>query len=120
MAGAFAHMSVADSLCDEPDFLLSAGRIGEIARYAITKNKNFCELGSVSPDLPYLDFLNANSKGWANVMHYWKTADKVLGCFKTGGRVQPKGVRGMRRTSPTVAESSQVFGVPAKRNTSNR
>ena len=35
---------------------------------------------------------------------------KVLGCFKTGGRVQPKGVRGMRRTSPTVAESSQVFG----------
>jgi hypothetical protein len=84
MAGAFAHMSVADSLCDEPEFLISAGRIGEIARYAITKNKNFCELGSVSPDLPYLDFLNANSKGWANVMHYWKTADIIrsgVSCF---------------------------------------
>jgi hypothetical protein len=57
--------------------LISAGRIGEIARYAITKNKNFCELGSVSPDLPYLDFLSGNSKGWANVMHYWKTADII-------------------------------------------
>ncbi len=77
MAGAFAHMSVADSLCDEPDFLISAGRIGEIARYAVTKNKNFCELGSVGPDLPYLDFLDANSKGWANVMHYWKTGDII-------------------------------------------
>jgi hypothetical protein len=57
--------------------LISAGRIGEIALYAVTKNKNFCELGSVSPDLPYLDFLNANSKGWANVMHYWKTSDII-------------------------------------------
>lgn len=77
MAGAFAHMSVADSLCDDPVFLMSAGRIGEIARYAVTKNKNFCELGSVCPDLPYLDFLSANSKGWANVMHYWKTSDII-------------------------------------------
>jgi hypothetical protein len=77
MAGAFVHMSVVDSLCGELDFLANAGRMGEIARYAIPKYKNFCELGSVSPDLPYLDFLHGNSKGWANVMHYWKTADII-------------------------------------------
>ncbi len=70
-------MSVVDSLCDEPDFLVAAGRIGEVGRYAVKKYKNFCELGSVSPDLPYLDFLHANSKGWANVMHYWKTAEII-------------------------------------------
>jgi hypothetical protein len=77
MAGAFAHMSVADSLCDEPEFLASAGRIGQVVRFAIEEYKNFCELGSVSPDLPYLDFLHANSKGWANVMHYWRTSDII-------------------------------------------
>jgi hypothetical protein len=77
MAGAFAHMSVADSLCDEPDFLASEGRIGQIVRFATEGYKNFCELGSVSPDLPYLDFFHANSKGWANVMHYWKTSDII-------------------------------------------
>ena len=77
MAGAFAHMTVVDSLCNEPEFLVGAGRIGEIVRYTITENKNFCELGSVSPDLPFLNFLNANSKGWANVMHYWNTGDII-------------------------------------------
>ena len=70
-------MTVVDSLCDEPEFLASAGRIGQIARFAIEEYKNFCELGSVSPDLPYLDFLNSSSKGWANVMHYWRTGDII-------------------------------------------
>ena len=70
-------MLVVDSLCDAPDFLKSAGQIGKIARYAVKKNKNFCELGSVSPDLPYLDFMHDNSKGWANTMHYWRTGDII-------------------------------------------
>jgi hypothetical protein len=70
-------MSVADSLVDQPSFLSDLGKFGRIARYAVTKYKNFCELGSVSPDLPYLDLLHANSKGWANVMHYWKTSDII-------------------------------------------
>jgi hypothetical protein len=77
MAGAFAHTMVADSLCEEPDFLANAGRIGEIAGYAVGEFQNFCELGAVSPDLPYLDLLHANSKGWANVMHYWRTSDII-------------------------------------------
>jgi len=70
-------MSVVDSLCDDLEFLASTGRTGQIARFAIEEFKEFCELGSVSPDLPYLDLLHANSKGWANVMHYWKTSDIV-------------------------------------------
>ena len=70
-------MLVVDTLSDEPAFLAGVGPIGEIARYTIEKYKSFCELGSVSPDLPYLDLLHGNSKGWANVMHYWKTADII-------------------------------------------
>ena len=77
MAGAFAHMLVADSLCEEPDFLASAGPIGKIVSYAVGEYQNFCELGAVSPDLPYLDLLHANSRGWANVMHYWRTSDII-------------------------------------------
>lgn len=70
-------MMVADSLCEEPDFLSSAGRIGQIASFAMGEYQNFCELGAISPDLPYLDLLHANSKGWANVMHYWRTSDII-------------------------------------------
>jgi hypothetical protein len=77
MAGAFAHMSVVDALCSEPEFLSTAGQFGPIARYSVTQYRNFCELGSVSPDLPFLDLLHSNSKGWGNVMHYWKTADII-------------------------------------------
>ena len=70
-------MSAVASLCGQPGILANAGRTGQIVRYAVEKFQNFCELGAVSPDLPYLDLLQSNSKGWANVMHYWKTADIV-------------------------------------------
>ena len=77
MAGAFAHMLAVDEVCEDLDFLADLGHMGEVARYALEKNLNFCELGAVSPDLPYLDLLHGNSTGWANVMHYWKTADII-------------------------------------------
>ena len=70
-------MSVVDKLRWKQDLLASAGRTGEIARYAVKQFANFCELGSVSPDLPYLHLFHAGSKGWGNVMHYWKTADFI-------------------------------------------
>jgi hypothetical protein len=49
-------MMVADSLCEEPDFLDSAGRIGEIAAYAVGEFQNFCELGHKSEQL--VDFFD--------------------------------------------------------------
>jgi len=70
-------MSVVDELRHKPDLLSNAGRTGEIVRYAVRLFANFCELGSVSPDLPFLDIFHRGSKGWGNVMHYWKTADII-------------------------------------------
>jgi hypothetical protein len=77
MAGPFAHMCVVDQITSQPDLFSALGGPGAILRYAVAKYRNFCELGAVSPDLPYLDFLHASSKGWANVMHYWKTGDVI-------------------------------------------
>ena len=68
-------MSAVDKVCGDLDFLGAVGQVGKIAQYALEKNLNFCELGAVSPDLPYVDLLHGNSKGWANVMHCWKTGD---------------------------------------------
>lgn len=44
---------------------------------ALMQFDNFCELGAVSPDCPYLKLLSADAACWANVMHYWKTADFI-------------------------------------------
>ena len=77
MAGPFAHMCVVDALSRPRNLFAGLGQIGEIISFAIEKQSEFCELGCVSPDLPYLDLLEANSKGWANVMHYWKTSDML-------------------------------------------
>jgi len=44
---------------------------------ALMVNEKFCELGAVSPDYPYLTLLDGNAEGWANIMHYWKTADFI-------------------------------------------
>ena len=44
---------------------------------ALQNFRAFCELGAISPDAPYLDLLSSDADRWANVMHYWKTADFV-------------------------------------------
>jgi hypothetical protein len=76
MAGTFAHISIVDSLCDV-DILNDITTLTPAMKGALKTNLNFCELGSVSPDYPYLTFWDGNAQGWANVMHYWKTADFV-------------------------------------------
>ena len=52
MAGPFAHMTLVDKLCaEETDGI--AGLTDSI-RAALGEYMNFCELGAVSPDYPYL------------------------------------------------------------------
>lgn len=73
MAGPFAHLMTVDSIVrTTPDLL---DEYGATVRFVLEKHLNFCELGAVSPDLPSIDFLHPGSKYWANIMHYWKTAD---------------------------------------------
>ena len=74
MAGIFTHIALVHSLCKDVDEIPN---LTFPMKRALMGSTKFCELGSVSPDYPYLTFLNDNSEGWANVMHYWKTADLI-------------------------------------------
>jgi Zinc dependent phospholipase C len=44
---------------------------------ALLINSKFCDVGAVSPDYPYLKLFNKEAEGWANVMHYWNTANFI-------------------------------------------
>jgi hypothetical protein len=77
MPGSFAHIALADSFCLDNDALESVGGLSPQIKRALLTFTNFCELGAVSPDYPYLRLLDDNAAGWANVMHYWKTADFI-------------------------------------------
>ena len=77
MAGTFANITLVDSLCQNADALDGIDTLSPTMKRALMQFNNFCELGAVSPDTPYLKLLSADSACWANVMHYWKTADFI-------------------------------------------
>jgi hypothetical protein len=77
MAGTFAHITLVDSICQDADTLDSIITLTPAMKRALMQFTNFCELGAVSQDTPYLKLLSADSACWANVMHYWKTADFI-------------------------------------------
>jgi hypothetical protein len=81
MAGTYAHITLVYTLCRDADLLKSIPSLKPAVKRALMMFENFCELGAVSPDLPYLTFLDKNSTGWANVMHYWTTADFIRSCI---------------------------------------
>jgi len=74
--GAFAHITLVDSLC-EATLLDGFPELPDVAKRALLSYLKFCELGAVSPDYPYLVLGSQNAAGWANVMHYWRTADFI-------------------------------------------
>jgi hypothetical protein len=77
MAGGFAHITLVDTLCMDGDILDGISNLTPAMKHALSVYLNFVELGSVSPDYPYLTLFDNNSAGWANVMHYYKTLDFV-------------------------------------------
>lgn len=86
MPGTFAHITLATSLCGSEE-LDRAEEIPKFVKLALGQQSKFCELGAVSPDYPYLALRDADAAGWANVMHYWKTADflrRGVGIFCEG------------------------------------
>lgn len=74
MPGTFAHITLAGSLCGS-DQLDRVTEVPDYIKAALGRYSKFCELGAVSPDYPYLVLRDNEAKGWANVMHYWQTAD---------------------------------------------
>ena len=77
MAGTFAHIGLVDSLCEDADALDGISTLTPTMKRALMQFTNFCELGAISPDAPYLQLLSADAARWANVMHNWKTADFI-------------------------------------------
>jgi hypothetical protein len=77
MAGTFTHIALVYSLCREAHALESIEHLTIPMKRALQRCLKYCELGAVSPDYPYLTLLDSNASGWANVMHYWNTADFI-------------------------------------------
>jgi hypothetical protein len=81
MAGTYTHITLVYTLCRDANLLNSMPTLKPAVKRALMLYENFCELGAVSPDLPYLKLLDKNSTGWANVMHYWTTANFIRDCI---------------------------------------
>lgn len=77
MAGAFSHMLLVNTICRNKDELDRIDTLTPEMKYAVMKFTNFCELGAVSPDCPFLMIGDANAQAWGNVMHYWKPSDFI-------------------------------------------
>ncbi len=77
MAGPFAHITLVDSFCQHREELLKIDHLSDEIRNALLGNNEYCELGAISPDCPYFVLLNNEANGWANIMHYWNTADFI-------------------------------------------
>jgi hypothetical protein len=76
MPGAFAHMTMVYTAkglkkLDEPS------RLTDEAHRAISGLTKYAELGSVSPDYPYLSLLDKETDEWADLMHYEKTGEMI-------------------------------------------
>ena len=74
MAAAYAHIILVDRLCR--DRIDDIPNLTPSMRTALQNYTPFCKLGAVSPDCPYV-VGNTGATGYANVMHYLRTADFV-------------------------------------------
>jgi hypothetical protein len=77
MPGAFAHLTIVDILAGDENGLDAITTLTPTMKHALGFYTNFCELGAVSPDYPYLTALHPSAMAWANVMHYYQTADFI-------------------------------------------
>ena len=73
MAGTFAHIILADTLCRE-DALIS--KLPTAIQQALRNYRPFSKLGAVGPDCPYV-VGSTGATQFANFMHYLRTADFV-------------------------------------------
>jgi hypothetical protein len=71
MPGGYAHLSLVNRINDQTETLPN------LLQHAFGKYFHFCELGSVSPDTPYLAFGDEKQQEWADTMHYDFTFETV-------------------------------------------
>lgn len=76
MPGAYAHITLVN-LVREPSRLEAIAEFPEAAIVAILDYFKYCELGSVSPDYPYLAITDRQAAQWADLMHYTNTGAMI-------------------------------------------
>ncbi len=76
MPGSYAHIALAN-LASEKRRLRKINGFPAEAIDAANLHTNFLELGSISPDYPYLDIASGDSKKWADEMHYTHTCQPI-------------------------------------------
>jgi hypothetical protein len=67
MPGAYTHISIARLLTS--DSSLKSKKMPE-ARKALLQYPEFCHMGAISPDYPYLKLADKSAEFWANAMHH--------------------------------------------------
>ena len=75
MPGAYTHITMVNRASARPN--MEAFGIPTPAITACGRWLKYCELGVVSPDLPYLDVMSGQAKKWADDMHY-RATDGVI------------------------------------------
>ncbi|MBM4276619.1 MAG: zinc dependent phospholipase C family protein [Deltaproteobacteria bacterium] len=76
MPGSYAHITLVN-LASEKRRLLEIEGFPREAVDAANLQSRFLELGSISPDYPYLDVTSGDSKNWADAMHYTHTCQAI-------------------------------------------
>jgi hypothetical protein len=76
MAGAYAHLTLVNLLKETPR-LEAIPNFPKQAIIAVLDYFKFCELGSVSPDYPYLAVGDKKAERWADLMHKSRTGAMI-------------------------------------------
>lgn len=90
MPGSYAHIALANLASEKRNLLKIVGFPRE-AIDAAGLHLNYLELGSISPDYPYLDIASGDSKKWADAMHYTHTC-RMIGVGADMVRGLPQGL----------------------------
>ncbi|MBI5847217.1 MAG: zinc dependent phospholipase C family protein [Nitrospirae bacterium] len=77
MPGSYAHITLVNEASEKRRLKKMAGFPIE-AIDAAGLHAKFLELGCISPDYPYLDITSADSKKWADAMHYAHTGQAIF------------------------------------------
>ncbi|MBL4693209.1 MAG: zinc dependent phospholipase C family protein [Magnetovibrio sp.] len=91
MPGAYAHLTLINLTHNKAD---NDAAVPVNVKIATGDHLQFCELGGISPDYPYLDILDSDAASWADLMHYTNTTQMirsgVLAVAKMSGDKQSK------------------------------
>jgi hypothetical protein len=85
MPGAYAHLSVVN----DAQKLAHAAGLREDTLVSLGLHLRFLELGSISPDYPYLS-LQSDQKRWADSMHYTRNATLLRAGVAAVSRLPPE------------------------------